>query len=193
MNIGTKSLLFGVHQFLLHPLFVAAAWWRLYGFPWDPWLWVAFIVHDWGYWGCPNMDGPEGEQHPIVGASIMWLLTQSMQWWELCAYHSRFYARQYRARPSRLCFADKLSIIMMPTWLYLPLARATGEIKEYMRCASVMINREAGSPDSRAAQKRWHKDVQLYLWAWVNAHKDGAEDTWTPTSKQALKDSGVWK
>lgn len=71
MKIGTKSVLFGAHQFLLHPLFVAVAWWRLYGFPWDPRLWVAFFVHDLGYWGKPNMDGPEGEEHPWLGARIM--------------------------------------------------------------------------------------------------------------------------
>lgn len=71
MKIGTKSVLFGAHQFLLHPLFVALAWWQLFGFPWDPRLWVAFFVHDLGYWGKPNMDGPEGELHPLLGAKIM--------------------------------------------------------------------------------------------------------------------------
>lgn len=71
MKIGTRSLLFGAHQFLIHPWFVAAAWWRLYSFPFDPRLWVAFFVHDLGYWGKPNMDGPEGEEHPVFGAKIM--------------------------------------------------------------------------------------------------------------------------
>ena len=45
LRVGTKSVLWGAHQFLLHPLFVAWAWWRLYGVPWDPRLWVAFVVH----------------------------------------------------------------------------------------------------------------------------------------------------
>ena len=31
MKVGTRSLLFGSHQFMLHPLFVAIAWRRLYG------------------------------------------------------------------------------------------------------------------------------------------------------------------
>ena len=70
MRVGTKSVLFGAHCFFLHPWFVAAAWWRLYGFPWDPRLWVAFFVHDIGYLGKPNMDGPEGESHPELGARI---------------------------------------------------------------------------------------------------------------------------
>src|SRR5258708_5910867 len=71
MTIGTKSILFGAHQFLIHPWFVAAAWWKLYGFPFDPRLWVAFFVHDLGYWGKPNMDGAEGETHVELGANIM--------------------------------------------------------------------------------------------------------------------------
>lgn len=52
MKTGTKSVLFGAHCFFIHPLFVALAWWKLFGFPWDPRLWVAFFVHDLGYWGC---------------------------------------------------------------------------------------------------------------------------------------------
>ena len=74
MKVGTKSVIFGVHCFLIHPWFVAMAWWRLYGFPWDPRLWVAFFVHDLGYWGKPNMDGPEGEMHPALGGRIMHFL-----------------------------------------------------------------------------------------------------------------------
>lgn len=71
MKIGTKSVLYGAHCFLLHPWFVAAAWVKLYGWPWDPRIWLAFFVHDLGYWGKPNMDGPEGETHVELGAQIM--------------------------------------------------------------------------------------------------------------------------
>lgn len=71
MKIGTKSVLFGAHCFFLHPLFVARAWTKLYGFPFDPRLWIAFFVHDLGYFGKPNMDGPEGETHVELGAKIM--------------------------------------------------------------------------------------------------------------------------
>lgn len=35
MKIGTKSVLYGAHCFIIHPWFVALAWWKLYGFPWD--------------------------------------------------------------------------------------------------------------------------------------------------------------
>jgi len=71
MKVGTKSVLFGAHCFCIHPLFVALAWWKLYGFPRDYRLWVAFFVHDLGYWGKPNMDGPEGEKHVELGANLM--------------------------------------------------------------------------------------------------------------------------
>lgn len=69
MTTGTKSLLFGVHQFLWHPLTVLLAWVYLYrSFP-NPKELLCIFVHDWGYWGCPNMDGPEGERHPERAAT----------------------------------------------------------------------------------------------------------------------------
>lgn len=71
MKIGTRSVLYGAHCFFLHPWFVAAAWIKLYGWPWDPRIWIAFFVHDIGYWGKPNMDGVEGEKHVELGAKIM--------------------------------------------------------------------------------------------------------------------------
>ena len=53
MKVGTKSVLFGAHCLLIHPVCLAIASWRLYGFPWDLRLWLAFGVHDIGYWNCP--------------------------------------------------------------------------------------------------------------------------------------------
>lgn len=77
MKVGTKSILFGVHAFWWHPITVAIAWIRLYGFPFDPRIWIAFLVHDLGYLGKPNMDGPEGKKHPETGARIMHLFDKS--------------------------------------------------------------------------------------------------------------------
>src|SRR5215472_14200778 len=116
MKVGTKSVLFGAHQFAIHPWFVAGAWWKLYGFPWDPRLWVAFFVHDIGYIGKPNMDGPEGELHPYIGAKIMGALF-GKTWHDFCLYHSRFLAKRHGVQFSRLCVADKLSICITPAWL----------------------------------------------------------------------------
>ena len=71
MRVGTKSVLFGAHCFLLHGFFVAKGWSSLYGFPRDPRLWLAFFVHDVGYLGCRDVEGPEGEEHVQFGARIM--------------------------------------------------------------------------------------------------------------------------
>lgn len=108
MTIGTKSLLFGVHCFFIHPITVAIAWTRLYGFPFNPILWFCFIVHDWGYWGCTDMDGPSGKHHPDLGAKITGFFFG--KWWgDFVRYHSRGAARRDGVSPSALCIADKLA------------------------------------------------------------------------------------
>lgn len=33
MKVGTKSVLFGAHCFFIHPVFVAIAWIKLFGWP----------------------------------------------------------------------------------------------------------------------------------------------------------------
>lgn len=166
MKIGTKSLLFGSHQFLLHPWFVAAAWWKLYGFPWDPRLWVAFFVHDLGYIGKPNMDGPEGEDHVLLGAWIMGVLF-GRKWRYFCACHSRFWARNYCLDPSRLCYADKLAISLTPAWLYLPLARASGEIHEYIERHRDLNGKYGDSQCSTQSHEVWFRDLQIFMRRWV--------------------------
>jgi hypothetical protein len=130
MKLGTKSILFGAHQFLIHPLCLALAWWKLYGAPLDPRLWIAFLVHDWGYWGLGDMDGEEGQRHPELGGYIMARLF-GQAWGEFTSGHSRHYAALEGREPSPLCAADKLVLIVTPRWLYLPLVRATGEVAEY--------------------------------------------------------------
>ena len=127
MTIGTKSILYGAHCFLLHPFLVAAAWSRLYGFPYDLRLWVAFFVHDLGYFGCGNMDGTEGEDHVHLGANLMRCLF-GQPWEEFTRCHSRFWAKRTERQFSRLCVADKLAFVITPLWLYLPMTRWTGEL-----------------------------------------------------------------
>ena len=115
MKLGTKSVLFGAHCFFIHPLFLALAWWKLYSFPFDPRLWIAFFVHDLGYLGCENMDDDKGEQHPYLGASIMKGFDRSrpdlnrgtapgdLLWHDFTLYHSRFLSKRHDRLPSRLC------------------------------------------------------------------------------------------
>ena len=118
-------------------------------------------------------------------------------WRDLCLFHSRFYAKQ-KGRPfSRLCVADKLAIVLTPAWLYLPMVRATGEIAEYMRLAddrSLVVDgrRTPGKYASmqtrtNAGERQWYADVQDYCRKWVEEHKDGRDDTWTPLAEQKEK------
>jgi hypothetical protein len=132
MTMGTKSLLYGAHQFVLHPFFVGLAWWKLYGAPLDPRLWIVFLVHDLGYLGKPNMDGPEGEAHTELGASSLEKLF-GKNWGDFCRYHSRTTARKDSRQPSLLCDADKYATALTPRWLYVLLVRATGEMHEYLQ------------------------------------------------------------
>lgn len=174
MEIGTRSLLFGAHQFIIHPLFVALAWGKLYGFPWDPRLWFAFFLHDIGYWGKPNMDGPEGEEHSTLGAAVMgrlfdWQWQQThpdhIDWYCFCFYHSRFLAVKYDVLPSRLCFADKLALTFEPWWLFLPRAILSGEIKEYMELTDTRYKACKGVLTT--TKRIWFRSVCKYLRGWV--------------------------
>lgn len=209
MKIGTKSVLYGAHCFLVHPICIFIAWWKLYGFPFDPRLWVAFFVHDLGYLGKPNMDGPEGETHVELGARIMHKLFDWKKvagspyydlktgkpvivyrdiWGNFSMYHSRFYAKKDGVIPSKLCMADKLAICYDPTWFYLLRVNMTGEVKEYMKDSRV---REGKEPLNN--QWQWIKRVKKYMRDYVDEHKDGREDTWTPETKQPMNAEGVWK
>lgn len=205
MRMGTRSVLYGAHCFFLHPWFVAWAWWRLYGFPWDPRLWVAFFVHDLGYWGKPNMDGEEGESHPLFGAWVMGLFDRGRaanhhvngvrvggRWGLLALLHSRFFAKSLGLQPSRLCWADKLAIALTPTWLYVPMARATGEIYEYMKDYE-WVNPGAGTFDD---MYQWHRNVRSYCRKLAHDHADGREDTTTqrrPHGERSPDGTGVWR
>lgn len=189
MNIGTKSVLFGAHCFFIHPFFVAWAWWKLYGFPWDPRLWFAFFFHDIGYIGKPNMDGEEGELHPYYGAFVMGALF-GKKWFDFTLYHSRFLSKKSGAQYSKLCVADKLALVLTPAWLYLPMVRATGEINEYMKDAA---RNSGGAIKVQQSQEIWLREVKQYVAAWVEVHKVEKPDTWTTAARETQTDSGVWK
>lgn len=210
MKVGTKSVLYGAHCFFLHPWFVAWAWWKLYGFPLDPRLWVAFMVHDLGYIGKPNMDGPEGEEHVLLGACIMqWLfgwfekhanfshvgvMVRGRRMWlgpwaRFTLFHSRFYAKKYDFQFSRLCVADKLAICLTPAWLYLPMVNATGEIREYLAMSAANGNTKYGFMSIDAAsQREWHANMCAYLRRWVDEHKTLKRDEWTSTDRHKGSD-----
>lgn len=156
MNIGTKSLLFGVHQFLWHPVTVWLAWTRLYGRP-DWRTCICIAIHDLGYWGSPDMDGAKGKGHPMIGALIARKLFGPKYYW-LCLLHSRSMALKLGEKPSRLCWADKFSMIYDPSAFYLLRARLSGEIKEYRRNAA-----DSDFMPELATDEVWHRKLVAHL------------------------------
>ena len=172
MKTGTKSLLFGVHQFILHPITVYVAWVWLYRKLPTFKETICIVIHDWGYWGKANMDDEDGERHPEIGAKIAHALldkviyyvpsgphcqigdemaVKSDVYYNLCLLHSRHYARNAGKEPSLLCWADKLSILFDPWWLYLPRALASGELFEYRKIAA-----RTGFIPLTASHREWH-------------------------------------
>lgn len=162
MNVGTKSVLFGVHAFWWHPLTVARAWRRLYGVSPNRYEWCAILCHDLGYWGCPNMDGPEGREHPLRGALLAGNLARwvnklfGRKWVDrdsglhssthhliqtaiLALGHSREFTKRHKLTPSKLCWADKYCCWFDPTWFYLLRAYLSGEIHEFRTNANGYI------------------------------------------------------
>jgi hypothetical protein len=151
LRIGTRSVLYGAHCFFIHPVFVWLGWCKLYGFTLDPRIVTACVVHDLGYFGCPNIDGKEGKVHPELGARIMGLLfdhctevyfdrrewnprprwRRKRTWHDFSLYHSRWYADMDCKRVSKLAAADKMAFCLEPWWLYLPRVWASGEIHEF--------------------------------------------------------------
>lgn len=181
LRVGTKSVLIGAHAFWYHPFAVAMGWWSLYGFPWHPGLWVCFLVHDIGYFGSPNMDGPEGEKHPEIGARIAkWLTFGSTRFYEECLYHSRHYAKVYGRQPSRLCMADKLAPVYTPAWLYLWGVSRSGELAEYMANGKKADWRKTGFRTAEMLRsdnpKTWYAGLRRWMIHYAHEHKDGKID-----------------
>lgn len=142
MRVGTRSLLFGYHCPIWHTFFVAFSWWKLYGFPWNPKLWICFLLHDIGYWGKPNMDGDEGMFHPYLGAEVIAKMF-GPKWFFFCLFHSRSMV-EYNLKwikiirdttipyvephVSKLCLADKMAFLYTPRFLM-----NKDELAEYMK------------------------------------------------------------
>lgn len=156
MKLGTRSLLFGVHQFLLHPLLVGYAWRKVYGRL--PTLRQAFciLVHDIGYFGCNDMDGPEGSQHPEMGASVAGHLLGDDER-RMVLLHSRTTAEKYGEEVSDLCLPDKLALFFYPAWLYTMLALMSGELREYQEAC--------GLTEEPASTLVHHFRMRAFLWA----------------------------
>lgn len=161
MNVGTKSLLFGVHQFIWHPITVYRAWCELY--PSRP-TWretLCIVIHDWGYWGCESMDGADGELHPYFAARLASLLldrADRRDWFDFVLRHSRYLSKRLDVEPSSLCWADKCSMLKDPWWFYSLRARLSGELAEYRVNAD-----RRGFIASCYPDREWHRKLTTHL------------------------------
>jgi hypothetical protein len=177
LPVGPRSVLFGAHQFIIHPVFVEIAWRRLYKLT-PTWRQrAAFVLHDLGYlfqW-CRDMDGEEGLRHPRWGAHLMhrlfdrnriaideWRIGQSYYWHNFAAGHSRSYAELVCIDCSPLMRADKLATALYPPWLYVLLVRLSGEWREYRDrwiAAGTYPGTETDGPREWAAhlQENWSR------------------------------------
>jgi hypothetical protein len=173
--IGARSVIAGAHAFWLHPFFVLAAWIELYGIPIDPRIYISIFLHDIGYVFCRDIDGTEGERHPELAARIMGRLF-GKEWHDLCLYHSRHYAKMAGAKPSRLCFADKLSFCYQIKPLYLFMTMLTGELEEYLGNAKYWNKGEYVNADKQIPASVWYDDLVVWIKKYIEKHKDGAED-----------------
>jgi hypothetical protein len=176
MRVGTKSVLFGAHAFYLHPFAVLAGYVILYGLPRDPRVLLGILVHDVGYWGMDLVEGDGSENHVELGGRIMdWLCGR--RWGNFVRLHSRSWCELHGQPFSRLCVADKLGFVITPAWVYLPMARASGELREYMAAAD---GRDGGGKFTDAERrllqsgnwKLWLKGLKSYTRRWVEAHRN---------------------
>ena len=165
MRIGTRSLLFGCHQFLIHPLFVLLGWIWLYGVrSLSPGLLLAIVIHDWGYWGAPDLDGVEGSNHPVRAAQMIRRMTKRGDLADMVLLHSRSLSRRLSREPSRLCWADKWGTVIMPSLLWAVLAWLSGEGAEYMRDKNSGIY-QAGDKPTIPGLIKFHRRVRLFITA----------------------------
>ena len=164
MKVGTKSVLFGIHQFVLHPFFVTIAWVKVYGSLPTLREFVCIVCHDIGYYGKPNMDGPEGITHPELSATIIRkILGECPDEVDMVLFHSRSYARFHGREVSALCLPDKLSILLYPYWLYLLLGNLSGEIYEYKSCMKL----------NNLSNTDWLTEVRNRTFTWADRTTTG--------------------
>jgi hypothetical protein len=148
-----------------------------------------------GYIGKADMEGPEGQQHVVLGGRIMgWLFGPEWRDFTLC--HSRHWAESVGKGYSKLCLADKLAFVLTPAWLYIPMARFSGELREYMRVSSErqlggrVSNFELSLLKSRNPQV-WLEGLKLYTRRWIEQHRNGFQDRSASTSPLRFREQVV--
>lgn len=75
---------------------------------------------------------------------------------------------------SRLSLADKMAFALTPAWLYLPMARWTGDLQEYMLKSRDRQVRDNGFTAEEEllvrskVPKAWLRGLQSYTLRWVD-------------------------
>lgn len=129
ISVGTKSLLIGAH-WPLHLVQVALAWRWIYG-AWPTWKeGIAIALHDIGYIGCKELDGPDGTRHPELGAVIAENLLGA-EYGALVRGHSKGYADLVGVPLSKMYGADKAAHAFVWSRSYVLRTAITGELKQY--------------------------------------------------------------
>ncbi|RLC88840.1 MAG: hypothetical protein DRJ03_00965 [Chloroflexi bacterium] len=111
MKQGTKSMLFGIHQFIIHPLFVTLAWKKRYK-RW-PYMWelICIVLHDIGHWQTDYLiNYTEKQRHWIKGAETAYLLF-GLKGFRLVAGH---YPEYSGVRESMLAWPDRYAHVIAP-------------------------------------------------------------------------------
>jgi len=115
MTEGTKSYLFGCHQFFMHPLMVIIAWIKLFNsFPMF-WELVCIFLHDIGHIGKNYLsDYEQKKKYWELGANIADKLFGKKGYY-LIALHTKQSGIGKNAQ-STLLYADKYSWVIAPVW-----------------------------------------------------------------------------
>lgn len=131
MLTGPRTFLIGMHNPIYHSLFVILAWKKLYNQYPTIKEFICIVLHDVGYIVQRCFDC-ETDNHPVYGARICdWLL--GMEYYQLCIRHSRAWAVKNGFELSKLCYADKYSILLTPNWLFKFMIYLGGEAQQYHR------------------------------------------------------------
>lgn len=124
MKQGTKSFLFGAHQFIVHPLFIIIAWCKYYHhFP-KFWQLVCIFIHDIGLIGNDYLIGDNKRGHwkrgAILAQTLFYMLysynhldeSLDLKAFYLVAGHTdeSGYSR------SKLFIPDKICYLYIPMW-----------------------------------------------------------------------------
>ena len=112
MTEGTKSYLFGCHQFLIHSIIVVIAWKKHYGYMPRLRELICILLHDIGHIGKQYLSDYEQKRgHWILGARIAGKLF-GYRSYNLIAGHTK----QSGFPRSKLFYADKYSWVIAPVW-----------------------------------------------------------------------------